>query len=108
MSTHTGHSPATATASASGTALSTARRTGQDASGIMVSPAEVALLRISAKPGTEGNELILRSGVIVALTYEEAVQMRKSFVLIETMTTDTPHLRSPLYQVVGCGADSLI
>jgi hypothetical protein len=50
---------------------------------MLVCPAEVALLRVNSKPGTAGNELILRSGVILQLTYREADALREDLLHFE-------------------------
>lgn len=100
MSTRTDHSPATTTASSP--ALSAARRTGagRDDSGIMLRASEVALLRVSSKPGEEGNELILRSGITVPLTYPEAAALRAELLLVEKHSTNYPDPRKMLIKVV--------
>jgi hypothetical protein len=98
MSTRSSQSPATVTTS--GPALNTVRPKGRDDSGIMLIPAEVALLRVCAKPGTEGNALILRSGVVVPLTYAEAVEMRNSLRFLASASLDVPKIRKLPFEVV--------
>ncbi|QIF02003.1 hypothetical protein [Roseimicrobium sp. ORNL1] len=101
MSTRTSHPSAMATTSASGPALSTARRTGRTDTGIMLNPAEVALLRVSAKPGVEGNELILCSGITVPLTYAEAVAIRENLLRVEKFAVNDPTFRNGLFEIVS-------
>jgi hypothetical protein len=71
---------------------------------LLVCPAEVALLRVNSKSGAAGNELILRSGIILQLTYREADALREDLLRFEERAESASagnerHLRKTLLDV---------
>lgn len=71
----------------------------QGTSGMIVHPAEIALLRMNSKPGEEGNELILRSGTAIPLTYADAVALRAHLLAVEVYATNES-VRAMMIEVV--------
>lgn len=59
-----------------------ARHKWKPLTGLMVRPSEVAALRLNGKPGVEGNELILRSGVVIPLAHQEARELKHEIVAV--------------------------
>lgn len=45
-------------------------------SGLTLRPSEVAAVRLNGKPGVEGNEVILRSGVVIPLSHQDAREVQ--------------------------------
>lgn len=71
----------------------------QGYSGMIICPAEIAFVRVNARSGKEGNELVLRSGVMIQLTYAEAVSLSDAIDAWEELAMERVHLRKALLAV---------